>query len=134
FVTTDEHLTAAQIVEAFVRRWSLETTFQEARALLGLETLRNRSSKAVNRSVPMLLCLYSYLVVWFARSVDDPESYCIESPWYKREHVTFSDMLSAARLNVVSELVNQVHRPFACMGCKTNADMIVSLLKLTSSQ
>lgn len=57
FFTTDPGLAAEAIVETFVRRWGLETTFQEAREHLGLETLRNRTANAVRRSVPLLLAL-----------------------------------------------------------------------------
>ncbi len=57
--------------------------------------------------MPLLLGIYSFVVLWFARCVDDPKSYCIESPWHRREHVTFSDMLAAARLDVMPDVVNQ---------------------------
>jgi len=107
FFTTDRALRPAQIVEAFVRRWSLETTFQEAREHLGLETLRNWSASAVKRSVPLLLGLYSLIVVWFALHVEEPERFRLERPWYKKSSVTFSDMLSAARGDILSELLFQ---------------------------
>jgi hypothetical protein len=115
FFTTDPAVTPAQIVEAFVRRWSLETTFQEAREHLGLETLRNWSQKAVKRSVPFLLGLYSLIVVWFALHVEEPERFRLERPWYKKPSVTFSDMLSAARGNILGELLFQ--RP-QCAPCE----------------
>jgi len=103
FFTTDPALSPAQIVEAFVRRWSLETTFQEARRHLGLESLRNWSEKTVKRSVPFLLGLYSLVVVWFALHVEHPESTRIEWPWYEKPHVTFSDILAAARADILGE-------------------------------
>jgi len=115
FFTTDPALTPAQIVEAFVRRWSLETTFQETREHLGLETLRNWSQKAVKRSVPFLLGLYSLIVVWFALHVEEPQRFRVQRPWYKKPSVTFSDMLSAARGNILAELLFQ--RP-QCAHCE----------------
>lgn len=114
FFTTDPALTLAEIVEAFVRRWSLETTFQEARRHLGLESLRNRSEKAVKRSVPFLLGLYSLVVVWFALHVEHPESTRVEWPWYRKAHVTFSDMLTAARADVLGELLSQGPQDTPC--------------------
>jgi len=39
FFTTDVTMTPQTIVETFTGRWSIETTFQEMRAYLGLETL-----------------------------------------------------------------------------------------------
>jgi len=105
FFTTDLDLDPGQIVEIYVRRWSLETTFQEARDQLGLETLRNWSVKAVKRSVPLLLGLYSLIGVWFAMNVKDPESFRMEWPWYEKNSVTFSDMLTAARTDILSEPV-----------------------------
>ncbi|MCK4374935.1 MAG: transposase [Candidatus Brocadiae bacterium] len=114
FFTTDPVLTPAQIVEAFVLRWSLETTFQEAREHLGLETLRNWSEKAVKRSVPFLLGLYSLIVVWFALHVEQPERFRLERPWYKKPSVTFSDMLSAARGNILGELLFQAPQSVPC--------------------
>jgi len=114
FFTTDPALSPAQIVEAFVRRWSLETTFQEARRHLGLESLRNWSEKALKRSVPFLLGLYSLVVVWFALHVEHPESTRIEWPWYEKPHVTFSDMLAAARSDILGEVVFQGPQDAPC--------------------
>ena len=104
FFTTDVEMSPKAIIESFVRRWGIETTFQEARAYLGLETLRNRTPNAVRRSVPMLLALYSLIVVWFARHVRHPKAWVRRTPWYRKCHVTFSDMLSAAREDILREL------------------------------
>jgi len=103
FFTTDVAMGLKAIIESFVRRWPLETTFQEARAYLGLETLRNRTAEAVRRSVPMLLALYSLVVVWFARHVRHPEAWVRRTPWYRKLCVTFSDMLAAARQDILGE-------------------------------
>ncbi len=103
--TTDLSLPPQEIVEAFVRRWNLETTFQEAREHLGLETLRNRSAKAVRHSAPMLLSVYTLVATWFARSVERPEAWKQETPWYRKPSVTFSDMLVAARQDVLGEIL-----------------------------
>jgi hypothetical protein len=106
FFTTDVEMEPREIVEAFVRRWGLETTFQETRRHLGLETLRNRTAKAVSRSVPLLLATYSLIVVWFAKHVRAPEAHKRATPWYAKSSVTFSDMLAAARRDILSEGVS----------------------------
>lgn len=111
FFTTDLTLTPRQTVESYVRRWSLETTFQEARTHLGLETLRNRSGRAVVRSVPLLLGLYSLVVVWYARHVPAPQRQPQQSPWYQKRCVTFSDMLAAARADIMKESISHGSTP-----------------------
>jgi hypothetical protein len=105
FFTTDVAMSVQAIVETFVRRWGLETTFQEARRHLGLETLRNRSADAIRRSVPLLLATYSLVVVWFAKHVRTAEAHKQNRPWYTKASVTFSDMLAAARRDVLGELL-----------------------------
>ena len=50
---------AAQVVAWFVARWPLEVTFQEARALLGLETTRHWCRQSVLRVTPILLGLFT---------------------------------------------------------------------------
>jgi hypothetical protein len=103
--TTEVEMCPRGIVEVFVRRWGLETTFQETRRHLGLETLRNRTANAVRRSVPLLLATYSLIVVWFAKHVGAPESHKQVTPWYHKKAVTFSDMLRAARCDILREAV-----------------------------
>lgn len=116
FFSTDVAMSPKAIVESFVRRWNIETTFQEARAHLGLETLRNRTPNAVRRSVPMLLAVYSLIVVWFARHERHPETWVRRTPWYRKSHVTFSDMLAAAREDILGELISL--RPGVEPACK----------------
>ena len=105
FFTTDPELSPAQVAEVFVQRWSLETTMQEGRTHLGLETLRNWSARAVKRAAPLLLGLYSLVVVWFAGHARSPERYCRQTPWYRKRSVTFSDMLAAGRADILNELI-----------------------------
>ena len=111
FFTTDVALSPRHIVESYVRRWCLETAFQEARAHLGLETLRNWSGQAVLRSAPMLLGLYSLVAVWFALHVPGPRQHPQLSPWYQKRWITFSDMLAAVREDILVEAISQGSAP-----------------------
>jgi hypothetical protein len=57
-LSTDLSLSARQMVEFFVRRWSMETTFQEARLYLGLEGQRQWNDLATARATPVRLALF----------------------------------------------------------------------------
>jgi hypothetical protein len=63
FLSTDLTLEARQIVLDFIRRWSLETTFQEARPYLGVDGQRQGNAMAVARTTPIRLSLYSLVAL-----------------------------------------------------------------------
>ncbi len=52
-----------QILEWFVLRWQLEVTFQEVRTHLGVETQRQWSDRAIARTTPILLGLFSWITL-----------------------------------------------------------------------
>jgi hypothetical protein len=54
---------AKDIVRCFVLRWNLEVTFEEVRMHLGFETQRQWSDKAIERTSPCLLGLFSLVVL-----------------------------------------------------------------------
>jgi hypothetical protein len=96
FFTTDLTLTAKNLIETFTGRWSIETTFQEMRAYLKLESTRGRTEKTVLRVAPCLFGLFSVISLWYAqlpgrckcrRAVD----------WPGKTEVTFSDAITAVR-------------------------------------
>ena len=64
FLCTDLDLEPTTILKRFVSRWRIETTFQEAREHLGVETQRQWSDLAILRTTPALLGLYSLVTVW----------------------------------------------------------------------
>jgi hypothetical protein len=103
FFTTDTGLDAVGIVELYVSRWSLETTFEETKRHLGVETLRNRMLTSVQRSVPLLLSLYSLVIVWFASGGNGSTARIGNAPWYRKDALTFSDILDAARDDVLRD-------------------------------
>jgi len=63
FLCTDLDLAPAAILGRFVSRWRIETTFQEARERLGVETQRQWSDLAILRTTSALLGLYSLVTV-----------------------------------------------------------------------
>src|SRR5215213_7600467 len=56
---TDLGADPERIILWFVRRWQMETTFQEVRQRLGFETQRQWSEKAIQRTAPALCWAFS---------------------------------------------------------------------------
>ncbi len=88
---------ARQILSEYSARWSIEVTFENSKQLLGLEDAANRTEKAVRRTAPMALVLYSLTILWFHqvghRHVQFPDR-----PWYlHKEEPSFADMLTTLR-------------------------------------
>ena len=99
FLCTDLDLDAAVILGRFVSRWRMETTFQEAREHLGMETQRQWSDPAILRTTPALLGLYSLVTVW-AHGLMQTSSAVVRphaAAWYKKREPTFSDAIAAVR-------------------------------------
>lgn len=96
FFSTDEALTPREIVEAYVGRWSIEVTFEEAREHLGLGTTRGHCEETVLRGEPCLLGLYTLVALWdSSRSPRDLEKR--EVCWAGKESRSFSDAIAMVR-------------------------------------
>ncbi|HEY3080212.1 MAG TPA: transposase [Chloroflexota bacterium] len=93
---TDPGVAAERIVSWYVDRWHVEVTFEEARAHLGVETQREWSTRAVGRSTPCLLGLFS-LVVLLAHALHGKELPTRRAAWYPKAEPTFIDALAAVR-------------------------------------
>jgi hypothetical protein len=95
FFSTDVRLTAAQIIGAYTGRWNIETTFQEARACLGLATTRGWCRATVLRAAPCLLGLYTVVALLYQAL--PPAKRVGGVSWPGKAGVTFADALCAVR-------------------------------------
>jgi hypothetical protein len=88
---------ARTILSSYAARWAIEVTFENAKQLLGLADPANRKPKAVERTAPMALLLYSLIVAWFQRVGHRWVQYP-ERPWYRQKvEPSFADMVSTLR-------------------------------------
>ena len=94
---TDPNADPAQIVQWFVLRWQLEVTFREVRTHLGVETQRQWSHRAVNRTTPILLGLFSWVTLAAHQLQQSEPMPCRTSAWYPKPKPTFSDALALVR-------------------------------------
>lgn len=62
-LSTNTAHTPQQILSWFVRRWSMEVTFEESRGHLGIETQRQWNDLALAGSRPVLMGLYSVVTL-----------------------------------------------------------------------
>jgi hypothetical protein len=94
--TTDVTMSPARVIETYTGRWNIETTFQETRSYLGLETTRGRVRNTVLRAEPSLLALYT-LVVWLYAELPVRYRRVRAVDWLGKSDVTFSDAITAVR-------------------------------------
>ena len=94
--TTDLSMTVPRIIETYTGRWNIETTFQELRAYLGVETTRGWSRNTVLRVAPCLFGMYTVVALLYAEL---PARYTRVRvvDWPGKRDVTFSDAITAVR-------------------------------------
>jgi hypothetical protein len=94
--TTDTGLTPHQVIEEYTGRWSIETTFQDCRAYLGLGTTRGWCRRTVLRAEPCLLGLYAVVAVLYSR-LPPATREDWQVVWLGKESMAFSDAITAVR-------------------------------------
>jgi hypothetical protein len=94
---TDQETEPEQIVEWFVRRWQVEVTFHEVRTHLGVETQRQWADRAIERTTPALLGLFSLVTLLAHQATIDGTLPVRQAAWYAKPLPTFSDALAIVR-------------------------------------
>ena len=100
---TDPAQEPLQVIRWFVQRWQLEVTFREVRDHLGVETQRQWSDKAIARTTPCLLGLFSIVTLLATRLDRRARVEVSVSAWYHKQRPTFADSLAVVRREIWSE-------------------------------
>ena len=96
FLTTDLTMKPQHIVACSTQRWSSETTFQEGREDLKLESTKGDGRQTVLRFTPCLFGL-STLVVLRYLQLPRPAATLRAVFWRGNSTVTFSEMMTCVR-------------------------------------
>ena len=100
------------MIETYVGRWNEETTFQEMRSYLGLETTRGWKERTVLRAAPCWFGMYTVVAGLYSQL---PKRYARERgvEWAGKQDITFSDAITAVRRWLWVELVFSIpgYRP-----------------------
>jgi hypothetical protein len=81
-------LSAQQIIDYFVRQWSMKVTFQE---------VRQWSAKAIVPTTRLLLGLFSFIPLIADQLHKQGKLQVSIAAWYKKKHATFSDAIACVR-------------------------------------
>jgi hypothetical protein len=105
FYSTCHEATAEQVLTWYAMRWSIEEAFHDAKGHLGFEQPQGWTRKAVERTAPTAMLLYSLIVLWFA--AEGHRHYrAPHRPWYRSKScASFADMLNTLRCASVREQV-----------------------------
>ena len=92
-------------------------TIEESRAHLGVETQRQWSDLAIERSTPALLRLYSLVTLLGHALHPDGKIPLQQAAWYPKMQATFSDVLAAVRRQLCNGLTFQTlaSHPDVCL-------------------
>ena len=94
---TDLTATPLQILAWFVLRWQMEVTFHTVRAHLGVVTQRQWSERAIARTTPALLGLFSLVTLLAHTPLSSGAAPLQQTAWYHKTTPTFSDALAVVR-------------------------------------
>lgn len=82
----------------------VEVTFQEVREHLGVETQRQWSDRAIARTTPLLLGLFSWVTMVANLLHQERPSAPRTDPWYAKTEPTFIDAIALVRRQLWSSV------------------------------
>jgi hypothetical protein len=100
---TDPAATMHQIIAWYVSRWQIEVMFEEVRCHLGVETQRQWSARAIARTTPCLLGLFSFVLLLASR-LSPTGLPTRQAAWYAKSAPTFADLLALVRRHLWTEV------------------------------
>jgi hypothetical protein len=97
FYSTCHDATAEEVIGWYAARWSIEVSFHDSKQSLGFQEPQGWKRKAVERTAPVAMLLYSLIVLWFAG--EGHRRYRpLDCPWYTTKAApSFTDMLATLR-------------------------------------
>jgi hypothetical protein len=105
-VTTDLAARAAQVIERYASRWSIEVAIEDAKQIGGVGQARNRLRSAVERTVPFALAVNTLAVCWYAIAGHHPDDVAAArelAPWYREKtQPSVLDMLAKLRRVIIA--------------------------------
>jgi hypothetical protein len=105
-VTTDLESPAEDLVARYASRWGIEQAFADARQIIGIGEARNRTRRAVERTVPFGLICFSVVTVWYAlhgHCVDDVAGHRARARWYTtKTEPSYDDMTVKLRRVIIA--------------------------------
>jgi hypothetical protein len=100
-ITTDLQATPGEIVERYADRWPIEVAYEDAKHIFGVGHARNRTQKAVQRTVPFQFLAMTLTIVWYALHGHHPDvvaEHRARAPWYRsKTDPSTADMLAKLR-------------------------------------
>lgn len=80
--------------------------FEEAKELFGVGHARNRTQRAVERTVPFQFLAMTLTILWYAASGHHPDiiaEHRARAPWYRTKTTpSFADMLAKTRRVIIA--------------------------------
>lgn len=130
FYSTRPCASAEQVLRWYALRWSIEEAFQNSKMHLGFEEPQGWSRRAVERTAPTAMLLYSLIVLWFAR--EGHRHYkAPRRPWYlSKTRASFADILATLRQESVREQVSAI--PLSGPGSRNIVKSLMHVVQLAA--
>ena len=104
-ISTDLEAAPAKLIERYADRWPTEVAYEEGKEQFGVGEARNRTEKAVQRTVPFQFLAMTLTITWYAlhgHHPDDVTDHRQRSPWYLTKTTpSFADMLAKLRRVII---------------------------------
>jgi hypothetical protein len=113
-VTTDLESTAEDLAARYASRLGIEQAFADARHIIGVGEARNRTRRAVERTVPFGLICFSIVTVWYAmhsHCADDVASHRARARWYTTKTEPSHDDIAVKLRRVIIAARFRGHAP-----------------------
>jgi hypothetical protein len=97
--STDLSLSPEEMILGYMKRWSVEVAYCDAKQMLGFHDAMVWSEKAVERAHPMAWFVGGLVLLWYAKDGVNEEQAERPAPWYTdKKGPSFADMLATLRL------------------------------------